>query len=276
MSSFPSTTFIHQNPVAFRLALFSLSQEIGTATGSIWRNGDKLFLVSNWHVLSGRNTYTGKPIDGKNAATPTHLDIHYMRPWPLNHTDITTKTVRVDLVDSNGDAVWFQHKMGQQWDLACVELPKDCPIAEASILPHVIDDTSIVQLPGTDVFIMGFPKGLQKQGGHPVWKRASIASHPNILSDELPITLVDTAGRDGMSGAPAFVVQYASQFIANQNGFSNRLGNKPYRFAGIYSGRYGADDVQKDEFSAQLGRLWWEHVIEEMLGDPHRGAWEIA
>jgi Trypsin-like peptidase domain len=275
VNNFPSVSYIHQNPVAFRLTLYSFNQDIGTATGSVWRNGDKLFLVSNWHVLSGRNTYSGKPIDEKNGSIPTYLDLHYMRPWPLNQTDVSTRSLRIDLVDTNGDSVWFQHKKGQQWDLACVALSDDCPIAAASILPHTIDDKSIVQLPGTDIFIMGFPNGLQKQGGHPVWKRASIASHPNILSDELPITLVDTAGRKGMSGAPAFVVQYASQFIASENGFSNRLGNKPYRFAGIYSGRYGAGNDQKDEFSVQLGRIWWEHIIEAMLADPHPASWEL-
>lgn len=266
---------IHTQPVAFRLTLVRFEGDLGTtATGSIWNCNGRRYLVSNWHVLSGRNTYTGQPIH-QDGAIPKFLLLHVPKPWPHIHIDPTTTEFKLDLVREHGEPLWSQHEMGQKYDLACVELPKDCEIPENSTLPHTLNNKDIIQIPGIEVFIMGFPEGLVKQGGYPIWKRASIASHPEILSDNLPITLVDTAARPGMSGAPAFIVQYNGQLVTDEKGIHTDFGAKPYKFAGIFSGRYGAEKENRDELSAQLGRLWWEHIVEQMLDNPKPGAWEL-
>lgn len=269
-----NATLLHQDPVAFRLSLISKGHVIANATASIWQQKNKRFLVSNWHVFSGRNTYTGQPLH-KSGATPEWAELHYMRPWPYCQSDVKTSSFKLPLISENDEPIWLQHKCGQEFDLACVEISIDCPISEASILPHKHDDRWIPQLPGTDVYIMGFPNKLDKQGGYPIWKRASVASHPHIVADDLPVTLVDTSGREGMSGAPAFVVQYGASLVAKEGRLATQLGFPFYRFAGIYSGRYGANGPPEDEFDAQLGRLWWEHIIQQMLDDPVPGSWHL-
>lgn len=58
----------------------------------------------------------------------------------------------------------------------------------------------------TDVFVLGYPKGISGGGEFPIWKRASIATEPDIQLGTLPKMLVDTATREGMLGAPVIAV----------------------------------------------------------------------
>lgn len=58
----------------------------------------------------------------------------------------------------------------------------------------------------TEVFMLGYPKGLTLQGSIPVWKPGSIASEPLFaILDGAPAFFVDALTRDGMSGAPVQV-----------------------------------------------------------------------
>lgn len=92
----------------------------------------------------------------------------------------------------------------------------------------------------------------------PVWKRGTVATEPTLEIDALPKFLIDTATRNGMSGAPV---------VMHRNGFHNPGNLKDSFFAviesfvGVYSGRYGADS----ELEAQLGIVWRETVIDEIL-----------
>lgn len=45
---------------------------LGTATGFLYQWSTRTYLVSNWHVFSGRDCYTGNPIDKKSWASPTY------------------------------------------------------------------------------------------------------------------------------------------------------------------------------------------------------------
>lgn len=263
---------IDLNPVAFRLTLsFDGPCKPCPATGSIWRHNGKLWLVSNWHVLSGRDIYTGQCM--VNCAEPVSATIAVPLPVPNAPSEIVrTKDFVLPLVDDTGKLLWKQHRLGQTIDLACLELANDFPVASNAVLPHRFNNNDIVEIPGIDVFIMGFPRGLFLQGGQPLWKRGSIASEAYRYADGLPLTLVDTASREGMSGSPAFIIQYHGQLVQTATGLGTVYGDKPYRFVGIYSGRYGATTAD-DELKAQVGRLWWETVVYEMLSDPHDADW---
>ena len=40
---------------------------LGVATGFIWQRRDQLYLITNWHVVSGRNADTGKALAVQTA-----------------------------------------------------------------------------------------------------------------------------------------------------------------------------------------------------------------
>ena len=86
------------------------------------------------------------------------------------------------------------------------------------------------------VFVLGFPVGLH-DGVFPIWKRASIASEPRIDEGDLPKILIHTATREGMSGAPVFVIQRG---VHRVRGDPARIIGHGQCFLGVYSNRrYG-------------------------------------
>ena len=59
---------------------------------------------------------------------------------------------------------------------------------------------------GSEVFVLGFPRGLRTQSNFPIWKRGTIATEPAIPRDDgAPLILIDAATRKGMSGSPVCV-----------------------------------------------------------------------
>ena len=165
------------------LNLISRGESISTATGFFYSRGGKVFLVSNWHVFSGRNPYSGQPND-QNGAIPDQVE------FPLHSKGELVKwrtDTAVNLDNNSGKPAWFQHPKGQNIDVAILPfrgLPRDCIIFES----NRPDETSNMSFRvGMDVFIVGFPLGLQKQGFLPVWKRGSVASEPDINVDGFPL-----------------------------------------------------------------------------------------
>jgi V8-like Glu-specific endopeptidase len=112
-----------------------------------------------------------------------------------------------------------------------------------------------------DVFILGYPFNITDKLEFPIWKRGTIASEPSIDIDDLPKVFVDTATRSGMSGSPVIMKRTGIHGYDGKQRTGKEIIGTIYNFIGIYSGRIGADD----EFKAQLGVVWREEVILEIL-----------
>lgn len=251
--------------VPLPLTLVANGQAIGQATGFFYKLDGGTYLVSNWHVLSGRDPQYGQPMH-KSGAVPDSitLALHLTNALGQYRPDST-----ISLTDVTGNPIWFQHPdRGQDVDVAALKidrLPEDVAVYEA-VRPD--EKTNMAFAVGMDVFVLGYPLGLTHQGILPVWKRASIATEPELPVAGLPVFLVDTATREGMSGSPVIARSYGQVMLAHGGGTS--MGGGIYtRFLGIYSGRYGADD----EFAAQLGRVWHRSVIDEVIRGQARGAY---
>jgi trypsin-like peptidase len=235
---------------------------IGTATGFFYKHGDRRFLVTNWHVLSGRNPYDGQPLH-KSGGTPdtVTLPLHKQKlgEFLLGH--------RCPIEDGNGDPIWLQHPRGQDIDVAVLPLPNLPPDCVAYELPRPGEKTDMRLQVGLDCFVIGFPLGISHQQILPIWKRASIASEPQAPHDNLPVFLIDTATRSGMSGSP--VILRGGSYI-NTSG-DTVLGVLASRWVGVYSGRY----VGANELEAQLGRVWHRQVVDEIITGNVRGSYQL-
>lgn len=260
-------------PCPVRVWLLCGEEEIGVATAFFFKNEEQIALVSNWHVFSGRNTYTGQALR-PDAALPDKIrfGLHLK-----NKPGRVLENIVLPLMGSNGESLWFQHKNGQDIDVAILRLPQ----APEHVAGQTTEELLIQELPrlsetqnmkvtvGQDVFILGFPKSVSHNKYLPIWKRGSIATEPDLPHDDDPVFLVDTATREGMSGAP--VLLRSTGVLITDDG-SVGLGTGTYtRFLGVYSGRFGADD----ELSAQLGRVWHRRVIQEILVDGVPGNYEL-
>jgi len=115
----------------------------------------------------------------------------------------------------------------------------------------------------TEVFMLGYPKGLTSQGIIPVWKRGSIASEPLFaILDGAPAFFVDALTRDGMSGAP--VLSFSGE-ITDASGIAipddHNEKSSPW-LLGVYAGREG---VTEDELKMTLGRAWKKQMLDNIF-----------
>jgi hypothetical protein len=112
-----------------------------------------------------------------------------------------------------------------------------------------------------DAFVVGYPFADITYASLPIWKRASLASEPDIDVDHLPKMLIDTATRPGLSGSP--VIMQRVGLHRGQGGVltDDTIIGRIRNFVGIYSGRIG-----EDELKAQLGIVWKARVISEIVG----------
>ena len=90
---------------ALPLKMLCKGTAIGDATGFFYKQQDRTFLVSNWHVFSGRNPYTGQARH-KQAAVPDGLGFPLHKKDQLGHF---SRGHVLPLEDANSSPIWLQH-----------------------------------------------------------------------------------------------------------------------------------------------------------------------
>lgn len=249
-----------------------------TATGFLWERNGRWFLVTNAHALAGWDYTRNRALSG-NASTPTHVSLNLWVEMPSPHTPgrlVTGAQGKRLPVEDDGEPLWLVHPVhGAAVDVAVLEMcltptAEDVEalgvtrIATAPVNKH--DWVSFPPSAGDDALVLGYPHGMHS-GGFPIWKRASVASEPDMDIDGLPKLLIDTATREGMSGSPVLVV---SRGVTSPRGVfgEDSVFGESLNFLGVYSGRIGVDPM-----GVQLGLVWKSSVIDEIIDGGVRGAW---
>ncbi|MBL6612396.1 MAG: hypothetical protein ISS15_21080 [Alphaproteobacteria bacterium] len=171
--------------VTSKVRMFAGKAEMGLATGFFVEHKGQLYLVTNWHVVTGRHFQTGKVIDEQNAAIPDR--IRFLAPckgavgewmevdWLLYSDANETRTPM--------KPVWLEHGVHHH-KIDVVAIPIKLPEGATA---HTIDKVNTVPkmllTVSRDVFVLGYPRGIDGGRGFPIWKRGSIASEPDIQLD---------------------------------------------------------------------------------------------
>jgi hypothetical protein len=115
---------------------------------------------------------------------------------------------------------------------------------------------------GAEVFLPGFPLGIG-DSYFPMWKRGSVATSLEWGEGEKLRFLVDTASREGMSGAPCLAISNWRHYSRIPGSTKVVVVERPlsHRLLGVYSGRLNA----KDDLGAQLGIVWRENLIFDII-----------
>ncbi|WP_404785258.1 trypsin-like peptidase domain-containing protein [Altericista sp. CCNU0014] len=239
--------------------------DLGIGTSFFYNYENKDYLITNWHNVTGRHPWDYSLIS-KQAAIPDNLIIHFPYHEIFEDRSIIQWIPRVLKLyedDERLNPVWWEHPHhSSAVDIIAIELKEPSPTATITANSNLLNLEKLKLLPGMDVFILGFPRGINGGGLFPIWKRGSIASEPDVNIDDLPKMYIDTATREGMSGSPVY---------AKESGFwvpegielldlKHTFFGKGYRFLGIYSGRVG-----NDPFLAQLGIVWKEKAIQDII-----------
>jgi hypothetical protein len=244
-----------------RLVLMRDELQIGVATGFFLKRGSLWFLVSNWHVFSGRYPTTGQPRRA-DGAVPNLCGFVTLN---LRDDRLVQKPYVFRLGDqSEGTATWFEHPtLGQSVDVGVLPLADVVPGKAKDLLsPDGHDETMWVDL-GGELFLPGYPLGIAGPAAMPIWKRASLATSTEFGEGMNKFVLVDTASREGMSGAPCLALANWQYYSLDRTTGKMNVRQRPlsHRLLGVYSGRFNA----QDDLGAQLGIVWRENLIFETL-----------
>lgn len=253
------------NWVPFKIELRFNQISLGIGTAFFYLHDANSYLITNWHNVIGRHPETGK-IQHEELAVPNKLilqipvDHAKVNELPDGQSKVGWVSKEMNLYE-NDVPVWFEHpEFGRQVDAVAIPVGMNGCLLKAANAEE-LNLYSLDLRPSLDVFVIGYPRGLTGGANFPIWKRGSIASEPEVDLDNLPKLFIDTATREGMSGAPVYAQEKGYVVLEEKTGPEDPIFGECRRFIGIYSGRIGADD----EFKAQLGIVWKVAAIERII-----------
>ena len=238
-------------------------KKISNATCFFSKQNGKIYLVTNWHVVSGKNADSFELLD-QWGAIPNIIRVYIPKEIGeglIKYYDNSYMDVR--LYDQEENKLWYEMKIGSRMiDVAVIPIQDPNGIymtieeAEEPFNEEVRFDIA------SEIYIIGFPSGNQT-GYIPIWKKASVASEPELDMEDLPYYFADTATKSGMSGSP--VVLYKDRPVAIINQQAGAISRHWTKLVGIYSGRIGANSETRND--AQLGRVWKVSVIKDIINN---------
>lgn len=224
------------------------NQVIGRATGFTMEKEGRQYLITNWHVVTGKHPQTGK-IEHPNGRVPDKLAVYFHGP----DLGKTWARLTLPLYREDGSHTWIEHKRGREIDV--VALPIE-GLKGVTIYPIAADtaDSDIEVGLAAPVSIIGFPEGLTGPRMFPIWKTGHVASEMGLDYRGAPRFLIDATTRPCMSGSPVF---YRAWLYKTGNSLAMTTGLGKTKFLGVYSGRIGGD--------TDIGVVWRPSVIDDLL-----------
>ncbi|MBE0360023.1 trypsin-like peptidase domain-containing protein [Pseudoalteromonas aliena] len=226
--------------------------EIGlsVATGFLLKYCEDTYLITNWHVVSGKDADSLECLDKKNLAIPNNLLVSFHKKGSLGEW----VKRRIDLLDDNEDPLWLEHPLGSEVDVVVIKLDETDDI-EIYTLDYQLKDKDMVPVTAMPVSVVGYPFGLSAGANWPIWKTGNIASDHGIdFEVNRPAFLIDATTRAGMSGSP--VVLRADSYQTSDGNYE-MAGGIQTRFLGVYAGRIHGQ--------SEIGRVWRPFVIQETI-----------
>ncbi len=243
---------------------------LNTATGFFWKHKNQAYLITNWHVLSGRNPFTGKILN--QGYTPSKINCY--------GTSLESKNGQISIGRTRLTITFGPHMektlekppmlAGSPVDIAAIMFPNELLFGRdesrtgfvgANAASCFINENNqrILTQAGDDCFILGYPLQNYTGGMFPIWKRGSIASDVSFGVDNRPMFLVDAATTSGMSGSP--ILRRATTITANNQGISAIQEFHIYEFIGVYAGRL----QNKELLATNLGYAWYQILIPDVI-----------
>lgn len=238
---------------------------IGTASGFIVAFMGRRFLVTNWHVVSGRHAQTKKPLH-ESLALPGRLLVNLkLKRLDTNTNDGSYWPIRgiieIEISEDESRLYNFMHpKFGSDVDV--VAMPIDEKLAnlenyntKAKGLELYVDQSVPFDIKVMDeVFIAGFPELMMRPNDFPVYKAGFVASEPHIYSG-VPFFFIDGKTKKGWSGSPIIFNPGKNRPLGTWSMLrkGKRVITTERILIAVYSGR---DEHDTELLKSELGMAW--------------------
>lgn len=251
----PISLTTHQLHLCFRPTDTVLS----SGTGFIYERNGANYLITNWHNVTGRNPLDGSCLS-ETLAVPDMVSTLFRTKENLGIC--CREHLQLYRDEEMQEPLWFCHPLHDMLvDVVAIPLPSAIT-NQYQIFPinRINFDSDYETEVADDAFVVGYPFSEITQLHFPIWKRASIASEPDVDLGRLPKFFIDSATRAGLSGSPVVMQRIGIHGADGGKLTGIEVIGRIRNFIGVYSGRIGAD-----ESKAQLGIVWKARVINEII-----------
>jgi len=266
-SPFAASKFDLLSMVVTPVEMSFQGNEIAHGTGFLWRHGEKVYLITNWHNVTGVHPFTGAHLN-EGGCVPDAITFHpAFRSFSSSGYVVYRDTFTRPLYEDFHEPFWVQHPQFETMRTDIVALE----ITSTPNFMVTLQDMGLENLHthiGSEVFIIGYPFRDYKDPYLPLWKRGSIASEPLMPWHGKPIFMVDAASRPGMSGSPVFRRVFGpAPLLETDSSITVDLQKVvSSQFAGVYSGH-----LTEQNESLTIGIAWQGDLVHELLADPAPG-----
>lgn len=228
------------------------SKIMGHASGFFYTHGDKLFLITNRHVV----------LDEKQGFRPTSISLRL-------HADPKDITRNGDFsfpLYAGDQPMWREHpRYGQKADVVAIPVAKEEIqgrfFIKAFSQQNLVPDDVAVSI-GDDVLVIGFPLGFHDRVHNlAIVRTATLASVYDVPFSGDPFVLIDGRLHSGTSGSP--VVTKPTNMLRKKDGSISMLTGEGALFLlGIHSASLDirGRDPSRDE-PLGLNCVWWGKLI---------------
>lgn len=248
MTNQPQVNIARSSVASLLLILEARGNVVSTATGFVVEREATKYLITNFHVLSGRHPETMKSVD-PNGAWPDTVRIVHNKAGALGNWEERTEPLYEE-----GSPLWLEHPVfGHKVDVVALPLTN---LSGVDLYPHDPWRAPLAAIGvTTDLSIIGFPFGITGGGALGVWVHGSMATEPAIDFGDLPCFLIDSRTRPGQSGSP--VIFYSTGPINTPGGGIAITGQVVEDLLGVYSGRINEE--------SDLGFVWKVEALQRIV-----------
>ena len=229
---------------------------LSSATAFVVSAGEAGGLVTNRHVVTGRDQATGQPL-AAHGGVPDRLIVWHNAVNEASASESALSWIAVNVPLYENDVPrWVEHPdLGPRADV--VILPIE-PVSRLRLYPYDLNlKAEMLCRPADPMSVVGFPFGRASAARFAIWATGFVASEPDIPFDDLPVVLIDCRTRQGQSGSP--VIMQRNVVYGGLNGelmAPYGRGGKT-QFVGVYSGRINTE--------SDIGMVWTATAIRQIL-----------
>jgi hypothetical protein len=265
-----------------KLSLYRDSLKLSVATGffySLQVEGmakPHTSLITNWHVLSGRNSDTPIKVLHSTDAVPNKIGVRlFLSSKDQKPGQILSQEFLIDLFDQEGGALWMEHPQhGHLVDVAIIKIGSLFDHLHIKAVNVVADTYDMSVGLGDPILVLGYPRGFSHFIDTPIWKHGVIASEPVLEAEgSRSRILIDATTREGMSGSPV-LVRGQTHYVSEDGSIKKKV--RATRLVGVYASRpifqsSSSKEEPKSDETVEIGYVYKSGVINEIIVGNQRG-----